>query len=88
MKCWKASAFSYSILAVHKEQFPWAKSIPQFVILATGLFCGLGLSQNFFGCSIRAPFTTCLTETESVAGPSRCSGAELGWAGLKVIPLT
>lgn len=50
---------------------PVGQEHPTFVILATGLFCGLGLSQNFFGCSIRAPFTTCLTETESVAGPSR-----------------
>ena len=60
MKCWKTSAFIYSVLAVHQQQYPWAKSIPQSVILATGFILWLGPESEL--CSIRAPLTTCLMD--------------------------
>ena len=60
MKCRKTSALPYSVLAVHQQQYPWAKSIPQSVILATGFILWLGPESEL--CSIRAPLTTCLMD--------------------------
>ena len=86
MKCWKTSAFPYSVLAVHQQQYSWAKSIPQSVILATGFILWLGPESEL--CSIRAPLTTCLMDRIHAWIHDRRFSVKRSWAVLRVMLLT
>lgn len=86
IRCWKASAFPYSLLVVHKQQYAWAKGIPQLVILAADCVLWLGPVSEHLWMLHQGPHRHLPPgETESTQAP--LGEAQLGWADSDAIDL-